>query len=558
MSFQSVITACLQVVGADVKALRERFKKTPHQLNSVHDIDADTSLTSGSAWNALSVGDYVFCKKEAIAFVVVAALSVAADRVTANGVNLAYVAVDGRYDVRAFGATGDGSTNDTAAIQAAIDRAGEQTLYTNPNQGARNTHNGAVVFFPTGRYACNTLDVAKAGVAMVGASVTNVMVMQIGGGVLFNVRDPDEENGGEIHNIAIENMDLRGTLTDPTAVSVAIDIGIVKHCYITNVRFGGFRTDIWERGTKEPCFITNCNFFAGNAVTSNTTDGGGVHIRFDSAILSATSPARSYDQVDPDNTSVGYAHCVMTYITGCEFRNGLDAKGVAFELLSTDGVYCSNCHFINVADVFIRVDQKSAISPVVNVKFDGCFFDGETAYTESILNIAIPSFATTANVASISMDFANCKFNGCGTIGETEAAAVTCRSPHVTRLSIDGGFFNKIRGTYWVRMLAGKGEFSIRNCTFVSEANFVPSAFIILQGATAGNYFANAMISGNLFTSLTGAARSTHNIRVAGVVNNVGIVANQAQAATSASGDGIVYANPTAGTVLKDANLIFT
>ena len=46
-------------------------------------------------------------------------------------------------DVRAFGAKGDGAVKDTAAVQAAIDAAGEQ--------------GGGVVMVPAGRYLCGTV-----------------------------------------------------------------------------------------------------------------------------------------------------------------------------------------------------------------------------------------------------------------------------------------------------------------------------------------------------------------------------------------------------------------
>ena len=47
--------------------------------------------------------------------------------------------------VRDFGAKGDGQTDDTAAVQAAID-------------AARQAGRGAIAYLPTGRYVCQAAD----------------------------------------------------------------------------------------------------------------------------------------------------------------------------------------------------------------------------------------------------------------------------------------------------------------------------------------------------------------------------------------------------------------
>jgi hypothetical protein len=53
------------------------------------------------------------------------------------------------FNVKAYGAVGDGSANDTTAVQAAI------------NAAAANGW-GGIVFFPPGRYMCNTLTIQPA------------------------------------------------------------------------------------------------------------------------------------------------------------------------------------------------------------------------------------------------------------------------------------------------------------------------------------------------------------------------------------------------------------
>jgi len=70
------------------------------------------------------------------------------------------------YNVRDYGAVGDGTTDDTAAIQAAIDAA--------------NTAGGAVVFLPTGTYNISSAPglALKEGVVLVGAGTHSTTIKQ--------------------------------------------------------------------------------------------------------------------------------------------------------------------------------------------------------------------------------------------------------------------------------------------------------------------------------------------------------------------------------------------
>jgi hypothetical protein len=83
----------------------------------------------------------------------------------------------GVFDVRAFGAKGDGSTDDTVAIQAAINAA---------------TVGGGVVFLPAGSYrVTSTLSVTKETVSLVGAgSHASVLLSETTGDTLLVYASP--------------------------------------------------------------------------------------------------------------------------------------------------------------------------------------------------------------------------------------------------------------------------------------------------------------------------------------------------------------------------------
>ena len=85
------------------------------------------------------------------------------------------------YDVRRFGATGDGVTKDTAAVQAAIDAAARA--------------GGGEVRIPAGRYVCGTLYLRS------NVEVVNVEGFRLEDGTLRRIElsaQDDERRTGEI------------------------------------------------------------------------------------------------------------------------------------------------------------------------------------------------------------------------------------------------------------------------------------------------------------------------------------------------------------------------
>src|SRR5687767_1773934 len=74
------------------------------------------------------------------------------------------------FNVKAYGATGNGTTNDTAAIQAAIDAANAANVQADP--ATDESIRGAVVYFPPGLYSVTTLN-WKSNVSARGAGHTH-------------------------------------------------------------------------------------------------------------------------------------------------------------------------------------------------------------------------------------------------------------------------------------------------------------------------------------------------------------------------------------------------
>jgi hypothetical protein len=148
-----------------------------------------------------------------------------------------------------FGAVGDGVTNDTAAIQAAIDYAASVASPTYP-------YRGAVVLFPAGlNFRCNSTLTLKSGVMLScpgsgragGASITGFGATIIDTPV------------GLIHAASIDGVSLFG---GSTSVRIALRLrnvrgGVFTNFTINNVQDQGILCDAGVINTYDNIFIVN-------------------------------------------------------------------------------------------------------------------------------------------------------------------------------------------------------------------------------------------------------------------------------------------------------------
>ncbi len=104
--------------------------------------------------------------------------------------------IEGLFNVKAtaYGAKGDGATDDATAIQKALDAAGEA---------------GGIVYFPPGTYIVGKTLVLKTGVRLMGANVYS-SVLKLKDGANTDLLTTYEFSEGGIANVALDHLSFNG------------------------------------------------------------------------------------------------------------------------------------------------------------------------------------------------------------------------------------------------------------------------------------------------------------------------------------------------------------
>jgi len=214
------------------------------------------------------------------------------------------------YDVKAYGATGDAATDDTTAIQAAID--------------AVNAAGGGVVFFPRGTYISALLTLYSK-VHLLGAGIgtttiklknsTNTALIQ---GDAFVALSAGDTTGG-ISDWSIQAMTLDGNKANNGTTGYGI-------------RVYGFRYVLRDLDIKD--FFTNGIYSQWASASSENMEA-----RVDNVRVHATTSA-----ADGSGANVYWIGPHDSIFTGCLFFYG---NGKGFEAGHVDkaaGLVFNNCH----------------------------------------------------------------------------------------------------------------------------------------------------------------------------------------------------------------------
>ncbi len=205
------------------------------------------------------------------------------------------VRLDDYVSVKDFGAVGDDSTADVAAIQRAIDE-----LYRDTDKD--DTRARRTLFFPAGTYRINTALTIPPYAHLVGEGPDKTIIRNSGNNAVFVTEDDEGNVGADIGNsgattptqIQISNMTLRNTVAYG-----GVSLDRATHVYFNNVKFQG-------------------SYASGGADASNSK---GVTVAHSSAVYSTTNVVFNQCQftkfarlIDISNnaTNIRFHHCDFT------------------------------------------------------------------------------------------------------------------------------------------------------------------------------------------------------------------------------------------------------
>jgi len=274
-------------------------------------------------------------------------------------------------DVRAYGAVGDGTTDDTTTIQAAIDAAGA----------------GGVVLFPDGTYLITSalsITSTQGGITLQGTGKWNGSIIQKGGNCDMLVI------GSLANEVTIRSLTLKGVKGTYTGDGITIDDAYRWH--LEDVLVDSCEGDGLEVTASWQGLIENCQF-ANNG-------SAGVRLQWDDP--DASNSVNMYGCWINDNTSWGVitSHATCFNMNGCTIEDnagggiqvymGYEATihscyfegntGEAIEVYAADRVGIRNCH-IN-ADTYGVVIKNDGADYALACEVSSCYI---TASTKTIL-----------------------------------------------------------------------------------------------------------------------------------------------------------------------------
>jgi len=270
--------------------------------------------------------------------------------------------LDHVVDVRDYGAVGNGSTDDAAAIQAAALAA----------QAAKST-----LFFPAGTYKI-TDAINVDGLLVRGSGMANTIIKQYGAAFAFIC-------GTTSDYVILENLELQGTATATGGADFgSSSIGRMSNCRVIGFTTGiGVKVDTSFRMMLDHVYVTTCAtglYLADNTTflmqhsyidecTVHAVDTGGMYVEasFHDCYFESNSGNITLDFTPPSNVRVTLDTC------GFEANGGTTASPVN---INHDGIWpltAAHCSFSSWSDTFTGtasdIKIRGTLTTVRNCKF---------------------------------------------------------------------------------------------------------------------------------------------------------------------------------------------
>jgi len=282
-----------------------------------------------------------------------------------NWVVIAKSENSGVFNVKDFGATGDGAANDTAAIQAAITAA---------------SVSGGTVYLPNGTYlVSSTLTITSNNVEIEGQSKGGVIITRSGDyGHTFDFHG-NSGTGAALTDCSIKSMTIKST--GLTTSGAHINFVGVTRSNISDIYF--------------------YNGFVGMQLNGSTAcTVSDIYLVFDN-LYTGSATGRRY--MEFGNAGGSYAHQSSgdIFVSNFNLRGTTTTQFTEFgiNILSADGIWFNNGHVGNASSVNLHI--SGGTTEILNlVYFDTVMFDEGALYSLLI-------------EGSLSTDFRDIKFDNC-------------------------------------------------------------------------------------------------------------------------------------------------
>ncbi len=309
------------------------------------------------------------------------------------------------YNVKDYGATGNGTTDDYASITAAIAAAGAT---------------GGIVFFPYGTYGIKTyLQPNYDNISLIGQSYGSVIIKDISAsGLGFVIRVNGNTNSLARSNMTFENLWLDGNAkTDVTFTLHNLNDSVIRRCKVGNCK----PTSNWVMNidSLDPAhtvkahnlLIDQCDFYSGGTNQDLVAATRGDKITFRDCIFrDVQAGANSFLSIS-DGT---YGDIT---VDNCSFDDsgGANVKGV-FTSVSGIDMKVVNCDFSNFTNTAIVVGGTDVLIegnycsgggitcrgdfPPTRVKIIGNTVDTSTGSLSSGISLTGDAHTVTDNIIS--------------------------------------------------------------------------------------------------------------------------------------------------------------